>query len=137
MRLPDHLDDRAILAVMVEHARNAFLLIGKGRRPVYANQAFLEMSGYSYDEWMALERTSPLTPERDQVETGNSLNSALQGDSTGFRGRAVVRQDGSELWVEAAVTALPIAGEGFLLAEFRPPCGDPPDGALPWRPANH
>ena len=119
---------------MVEHSRNAMLLIGQGRRSRYANQAFLDMSGYSYAEWMALERSSALTPERDQVTTGNSLNQALQGGTTGFRLRPVVRKDGSEIWVEACVTALPVVGERFLLAEFRPPCEELPSGDIAWVP---
>lgn len=135
MRLPDHIDQHDLLGLIVEHARSAILLIGKGRRPLYANQAFLDMSGYSYDEWMALERTSALTPERDQLNTGNSLNRALQGDATPFRPRAVIRQDGSEVWVDACVTTLPIAGEGLLLAEFRPPRESPPDGGVAWDPS--
>lgn len=120
---------------MIEHARNAILLIGQGRRPIYANQAFLDMSGYSYEEWMALERTSALTSERDQVESGNSLNRALQGDSTPFRPRIVVRQSGDEVWVEACVTTIPVGGERFLLAEFRPTDTPAPDGTVPWVPA--
>ncbi len=136
MRLPDHIDQREVLGLMIEHARNAILLIGQGRRPLYANQAFLDMSGYSYDDWMALERTSPLTPESDQVTTGNSLNQALQGESTPFRPRSVVRQDGTELWVEACVTGIPVGGERLLLAEFRPTTAPPPAGLTPWVPSD-
>ena len=135
MRLPDHIDQREVLALIVEHARNAMLLIGHGRRPVYANQAFLELSGYSYDEWMAIERTSALTPEHDQVDSGNSLNRALQGESTPFRPRSVLRQDGSEIWVEACVTAISVGGERLLLTEFRPTARPAPDGVAAWVPS--
>jgi PAS domain S-box-containing protein len=135
MRLPDHINQREVLALMVEHARNAMMVIGKGRRPIYANQAFLDMSGYTFDEWMTLEMTSPLSPERDLADSSSNLNRALQGEATEFRPRPILRKDGNELWVEACLTSIPVGGERFLLAEFRPPYDAPPDGASAWRPA--
>jgi PAS domain S-box-containing protein len=135
MRLPDHLNPLEVLTNLIDGASTALLLIGKGRRPLHANQAFLDMSGYDYDEWMSIERTSALTPARDQQATGNSLNRAIQGEGTGFRLRPIVRKDGSELWVEARVTPLPPPGEGLLLAEFRPPYERPTEGDS-WIPAS-
>ncbi|MDA0351336.1 MAG: PAS domain S-box protein [Chloroflexi bacterium] len=134
MRLPDHLDQHHVLELMVDHARNAILLIGTGRRSLYVNRAFLDLTGYSYDEWMDLKHSWSLTPERDQAETGKRLNAAIQNGSTDFRLRPVVRKDGSEVWAEGCMTRLPIAGEGLLFAEFRPPPMDPPDGGIAWIP---
>jgi PAS domain S-box-containing protein len=135
MRLPDHLDRHRILELMVEHARNAILLIGTGRRSLYVNRAFLDLSGYEYDEWMALTHSWSLTPKRDETETGHSLNRAIQNGSTNFRLRPVVRKDGSEVWAEGCLTRLPLAGEGLLLAEFREPRAELPEGAVAWIPA--
>lgn len=134
MLLPDHVDRSLVLALMVERARNALLLIGKGRRSLYANEAFLDMSGYSYDEWMSFDGSWVLTPDVDQVATGNSLNTALRGETTGFRLRPVRRKDETVIWTEACVMPLPIASEGLLFAEFRPPTVELPEGAVPWVP---
>lgn len=134
LRLPAHIDETRVLALMVERARNPMMLIGTGRRPLYANQAFLELSGYSLDEWMSHGLTSSLSPERDLVDSSKNLNQALQGTATAFRARPLVRKNGSEVWVEGSLTPLAVDGERFLLAEFRPPYGDPPDGVEAWRP---
>ena len=136
MRLPSHIEPREVLGLMVEQARNAILLIGPGRRALYANRCFLELTGYSYEEFIALERTSAITAPHDQQDTTTSLNDALRGVRTSFRLRPLVRKDGSELWVEGALTPISVAGERFLLAEFRPPHGPAPDGGASWSSAD-
>ena len=114
--------------------RNAILLVGQGRRPLYANQAFLDMSGYEYEEWMSLNQAWAITPQHDQVETGKTLNRVLGGETSAFRLRSIVRKDGSEVWVEACATPLPIGNERIICAEFRPPYVELPEGAVAWQP---
>lgn len=126
--LPNHLDRRAALATALSAIRNAVLLIAPGRRPAYANNSFLELTGYSYDEFLSLERTSVISADHDERETTAMLNQALQGEATAFRLRPVVRKDGSEVWVEGALTPITLEGDRYLMAELRPTCHVPEDG---------
>jgi len=130
--LPEHLDRESALARTLSAIRNAILLVAPGRRPAYANGALLELTGYSDEEFLGLERTSVISASRDQRETTARLNQALGGESTTFRLRPVVRKDGSEIWVEAAVTPIMLEGDRYLIAEFRPTCLTPPDGGAVW-----
>lgn len=130
--LPEHLDRTAALATALSAMRNAVLLIAPGRRPAYANDTFLELTGYSYDEFLSLERTSAISARHDEQSTTAMLNQALQGESTTFRLRPIVRKDRSEVWVEAALTPISLEGERYLLAELRPTCHIPTDGSDAW-----
>lgn len=130
--LPGHLDRHAALATVLSAIRNAVLLIAPGRRPAYANDAFLELTGYSYDEFLTLERTSVISAGHDEHDTTAMLNQALQGEVTPFRLRPVVRKDGSEIWVEGALTPISLEGDRYLIAELRPTCLTPPDGGSAW-----
>lgn len=130
--LPGHLDHMAALATALSAMRNAVLLIAPGRRPAYANDTFLELSGYSYDELLSLERTSAISADHDEPKTTAMLNQALQGEPTTFRLRPLVRRDQSEIWVEGALTPISLEGDRYLLAEFRPTCHIPTDGTNAW-----
>ena len=127
-RLPEHLNPRTTFVTTLSAIRNAILLIAPGRRPAYANETFLELTGYSYDEFLALARTSVISADHDEHGTTERLNRALQGEPTPFRLRPVVRKDGSEIWVEAAVTPIMLEGDRYLIAEFRPTCLAAGDG---------
>jgi len=132
-RLPEHVNPADALAATLAALRNAVLLIAPGRRPAYANPVLLELTGYTYDEFMALERTSAISASDDEHETTASLNRALQGEPTPFRLRPVVRKDSSQIWVEGAITPVALQGDRYLLAEFRPTCQTPPSGGEVWR----
>ena len=134
-RLPEHVNHQVLFAAALAALRNAVLLIAPGRKPAYANPAFLQLSGYDYDELMSLSRTSVISAPSDEHETTERLNQALQGKATSFRLRPVVQKDGQAIWTEAAITPITLQGDRYLLAEFRPTCEASPDGAPVWRPA--
>ena len=96
------------------------LLITERGRMVYANAAYLQLSGYSDDELRALPSLIDLAPQEQQAALHESLRQRLGGvprDSQ-YEGQ-MVRKDGVVIDVETAMRPLTAEGPSRLIAVVR------------------
>lgn len=77
------------------------MLIVQGVRPVFVNERFTQLLGYSMDEVLGMASALQLVPEHNRDETKNRLAQRLSGEKLAPDGeRELLRKDGSSFWAE-------------------------------------
>jgi PAS domain S-box-containing protein len=119
---------------------HAWFVMGHGRRAVMVSEAFCRLSGYTAEEFLALESTTVLSTEKDVGGASKALNRALAGEPPQSRRRVIVRQGGEHVWVQATARLLPLrASDSLVLSQFWAEderltrSEDPPQAETSWR----
>lgn len=78
------------------------MLIVRGGRPVFANERFTFLLGYSMDEILAMESALELIPDHKRGEFRGRLDKRLSGEEVASEYEfELVRKDGSTFWAQA------------------------------------
>ncbi len=117
--VPWSLSDLA--SALLGHMRHPILGIGDGRRPLFASEAFCELSGYAPHELFALETTAVLTTPEERVSVGRDVARALAGGGDRLVRRELVTKGGDRLTIDVSSCLLPLGGAvPVLLTEWWP-----------------
>src|SRR4051794_17861780 len=85
------------------------LVIVDGARPLYVNDAFCQITGYSLDELLAISSLLDLVPPAERVALAEHLRAqAPEGHVVSHHETAIRHQDGHQVDVEIGVTTLRI-----------------------------
>jgi PAS domain S-box-containing protein len=103
---------------LVEHSLQGLVITQDGR-PVFVNQVFAEMSGYSVEELLAMpveDAWAILCPE-DRVATWGRYQERLRGERPPERRElCAFRKDGSRFWMEVHVSPIEFQGRPAIQA---------------------
>ena len=93
------------------------ILVQRDMRPLFVNQAYADIYGYSIDEILAMESVGQLFFDEDRLRLEDYSRRRLSGDDApiryAYRG---VRKDGSEIWLENRVTVVTWEGQEAIQA---------------------
>lgn len=100
LRLTAQAHELQRLALVAELTNNAVLISNAGRRIVWVNRAFSDITGYSVDEALGQEPGLLLRHEDADSSVRAKLNLAIE-NGQGMRAQFLNRRkDGSELWLD-------------------------------------
>jgi PAS domain S-box-containing protein len=115
------LDPADVIDALLGSMHHACFVMGHGRKPLLATEAFCGLAGYSREEFLALETTKPLSTDELRIHASRALNRALAGEPSRLRRREIVRRDGDLVWVDGRAALLPAPGVApLVLSEFWP-----------------
>ena len=109
--IPPELQWRALRS-----ASTAILVIDRGRRVIWANEAAETLTGYSVEQLRQLPSTASLTPEPDHPRRDESWSDVLSGRQRTNSGVTIVRQDGGRVTVGGSWKSLRDANGEFSCA---------------------
>jgi diguanylate cyclase (GGDEF)-like protein/PAS domain S-box-containing protein len=83
------------------------LVIVDGERPLYVNDAFCQITGYSLDELLSMHSLLALVAQDDRAALATRLQQpTAEGSSVSHHEMAICHQDGSRVHVEIGITTL-------------------------------
>ena len=96
------------------------LIITENGRLVYGNEAYVRLTGYSFDELRALRSLIDLAPAEQREALADGLRRRLSGEprASQYEGQ-LVRKDGAVVDVETAIRRLSAEGANRLIAVVR------------------
>ena len=121
MKVRSGLEPFDVIEGLLASMAHACFVMSHGRRAVMVSEAFCRLSGYTAEEFLALESTTVLSTKGDLVGSTKALNGALAGKSPRMRRRVIVTQGGEHVSVKGTAMPLPPkAGATLVLVEVWP-----------------
>ncbi|MCD6075183.1 MAG: kinE 9, partial [Rhodospirillales bacterium] len=98
--------------VLVEKSLQGILIINQNAKPIFVNNVFAEMLGYTPNDILALDAGISLYHEEDRQEIRRRMGLRKAGDDSVQRYELrAIKKDGATIWVDIMTTAIEWSGQ--------------------------
>lgn len=99
------------LSLVAKHTVNGIIITGKDRTIEWVNDAFIKMTGYSFNEVAGKSPIELLHGEETDKEAEKQMNHIIASNEN-YSGEILnYRKDGSKMWVQTTVSPIEINGK--------------------------